>query len=118
MFNGGYSPSSSWVYHWSPAVTVNVGKPTGAVRVFASGTDPENAALTYKVFARDYEKALVLYKPLSYATGQGKGTLDDATATVQQLGGSYRQVNADGSLGPVITSVTLRNGEGVVLIKA
>jgi hypothetical protein len=118
MFNGGYSPSSSWVYHWSPAAAVNVGKPTGAMRLFASGADPQNAALTYKVFARDYENALVLYKPLSYATGTGKGTLDDATATVHQLGGNYRVVNGDGTLGPVVTSVSLRNGEGVVLIKA
>jgi hypothetical protein len=118
MFNGGYSPSSSWVYHWSPAAAVNVGKPTGAMRLFASGSDPQNAALAYKVFARDYENALVLYKPLSYATGKGKGTLDDATGTVHQLGGNYRVVNGDGSLGPVVTSVTLRNGEGVVLVKA
>src|SRR5581483_4383398 len=69
MFNGGYSPSSSWVYHWSPAAAVNVGKPAGAMRLFASGADPQNPALAYKVLARDYENALVLYKPLSYATG-------------------------------------------------
>jgi hypothetical protein len=118
MFYGGFSPSSSWVQHWSQAAAVNVGKPIGAMRVFASGSDPTNSALTYKVLSRDYEKALVLYKPLSYATGKGDGTLADATATQQQLGGNYRRVNSDGSLSGVITSIWLRNGEGAVLLKA
>jgi hypothetical protein len=48
----------------------------------------------------------------------GTGTTADATATTVALGGRYRQVNADGTLGPVVTSVTLRNGEGAVLVKA
>jgi hypothetical protein len=117
MFYGGYSPTSSWIYHWSQAATVNVGRPTGTMQVFASGADPQNASLSYRVYSRNYENALVLYKPLSYATGVS-GTLADATATTHQLGGNYRRVNADGSLGGVITSLTLRNGEGAVLIKA
>jgi hypothetical protein len=48
----------------------------------------------------------------------GEGTLDNATVTAVPLGGSYRQVNSDGSVGPVVTAISLRNGEGVVLIKA
>ena len=87
------------------------------MREFASGADPLSPSLTYKVFARDYENGLVLYKPLSYAAGAGEGTRNDQTATTHQLGGAYRVVNADGTLGPVVTRVTLRNGEGVVLIK-
>ena len=118
MLNGGYAPSTSWAEHWTEAAAVNIGTPTTAMRVLATGADPQNAALTYKVFARDYTNGLVLYKPLSYATGKGEGTLADATGTVQPLGGSYRVVNADGSLGAVVTAVTLRNGEGVVLVKA
>jgi hypothetical protein len=88
------------------------------MRQLATGTDPQNAALTYRVFARDYENGLAVYKPLSYTIGKGKGTTADATATAHQLGGNYRRVNADGTLGSVITSVSLRNGEGAVLIKA
>jgi hypothetical protein len=118
MFFGGDSPSTTWMQHWSPAVNVNVGAPAGAMRVFATGGDPANAALTYQVFARDYGNALVLYKPLSYAQGVGAGTTADATATTHQLGGNYRVVNANGTLGPVVTSVTLRNGEGAILVKA
>ena len=118
MFYGGFSPSTSWTQHWSQAAAVNVGKPTGPMQVFATGKDPLSPSLTYKVFNRSYDNALVLYKPQSYTQGVGSGTLADATATVHQLGGSYRRVNSDGTLSGVITSISLRNGEGAVLIKA
>jgi hypothetical protein len=118
MFYGGFSPSTTWLQHWSDAAKVDVGQPTGAMKVFASGSDPLSPMLDYKVYARDYENALVLYKPLSYKQSIGEGTLNDWTATTHQLNGNYRQVNADGTLGPVVNSIRLRNGEGAVLIKA
>ena len=118
MFFGGYNPSSTWTQHWSPAAAVDVGAPTSTMRVFATGIDPLSPMLDYKVFARDYENGLVLYKPLSYKSGIGEGTRNDQTATTHQLGGNYRRVNADGTLGAVITSIRLRNGEGAVLIRA
>ena len=62
----------------------------GAMKVFATGTDPANAALTYQVLSREYANALVLYKPLSYAQGKGEGTTANNTATTHQLGGTYR----------------------------
>ena len=118
MFYGGDSPSSSWTQHWSPAVNVNVGAPVGTMKVFATGTDPSNPALSYQVLSRDYANALVLYKPLSYAQGKGEGTTADATATTHKLNGNYRVVNSTGTLGPIVTSITLRNGEGAILVKA
>jgi hypothetical protein len=118
MFFGGDAPSTSWTEHWSAAAAVDVGKPAGAMRVFATGADPANTQLTYQVLARDYDKALVLYKPLSYAQGKGEGTTGNNTATTHQLGGVYRVVNANGTLGGFVTSITLRNGEGAVLVKA
>ena len=117
-FNGGEAPASPWTEHWSKAVTVDVGAPVGDMKTFATGADPSNAALTYRVFSRQYANGLVLYKPLSYATGASEGTTGANTATVHQLGGSYKVVNADGTLGPVVTSLSLKNGEGAVLIKA
>jgi hypothetical protein len=116
-FFGGYSPASSWTEHFSQAVTYNVGQPQGSWSVFATGTDPANSALTYKIFQRQYNNALVLYKPLSYSQGV-TGTTADNTATTHQLGGQYRELNADGTLGPVVTQITLRNGEGAILIPA
>jgi hypothetical protein len=118
MFFGGYNPASSWTEHWSPAAAVDIGTPAGDMRQLAAGLDPANSALTYKVFARDYTNGLVVYKPLSYATGQTEGTTANNTTTTHQLGGTYRQVQANGTLGPVVTAVALRNGEGAVFVKA
>ena len=118
MFFGGSSPAAAWRDVFVPAATVDVGRPLGGYTTFATGADPQNAALTYKVFGRQYQNALVLYKPLSYALGKGTGTNDQATATTQQLGGSYRRLYSDGTLGAVVTSVSLMNGEGAVLMKA
>jgi hypothetical protein len=46
------------------------------------------------------------------------GSLSDNTATAHALGGTYRPLRADGTLGPPVTSITLRNGEGAILIKS
>jgi hypothetical protein len=115
---GGEEPASAWSRHWWDAIAFNVGKPKGPFSEFASGTDPASPALSYHVFERAYDNALVLYKPLSYATGVGSGGTGDATATVHSLDGNYRLLNADGSLGPVTRTVTLRNGEGAILVRA
>jgi hypothetical protein len=118
MFYGGFNPSSTWTQHWTPAAAVNIGTPTGAMRVLASGTDPANSALTYRVFSREYSNGLVVYKPRSYATGKPEGTIANNTTTTHQLGGRYRQVMANGTLGPIVTAVAIRNGEGMVFVKA
>lgn len=117
MFYGGAEPATSWTRHWSPAAAYNVGQPQGAWSEFASGPDPANATLTYKVFRRNYTNAMVLYKPLSYKLGTGNGTLAGTTATTHQLGGTFRPLRADGTLGAPVTSVSLRNGEGAIFIR-
>ena len=117
MMNGGNEPASGWARHWTDAVKFDVGAPRGAAREFAAGADPANRGLAYKVYARDYSGALVLYKPLSYTRGVAGG-IGANTATTHQLGGNYRLVRADGTLGPVVRSVNLRNGEGAVLARA
>src|SRR5258706_8346767 len=117
MFFGGDTPAAAGSGTWIPSATVDVGRPTGGMTTFAAGADPENLALTYKVFRRDYGKAVGLYKPRSYALGVGTGTLNTATATTHPLSGSYRALNPDGTLGPVVTRVTLRNAEGIALMK-
>jgi hypothetical protein len=118
MLWGGENPSSNWSNHFFNALTYNVGQPLGTYSVFATGQDPSNTKLSYTIYQRQYSNALVLYKPLSSTPGLGSGTTADNTATTHQLNGNYRLVNADGTLGPVITQITLRNGEGAVLIKA
>src|SRR5207249_2898174 len=83
---GGSAPSTSWAQHWSQAVTFNVGQPTGGWTVFASGKDPSDAGLAYRIYERPYSGALVLYKPLSYGNNR-TGTTANATATTHALGG-------------------------------
>jgi hypothetical protein len=114
---GGYQPATTWARHWIGAINYNIGQPLGNWFDFATGLDPANWNLTYHVYGRTFGRALVLYKPLSYASGVS-GTLADSTATTHSLGGTYYRLNADGTLGSAVTSISLRNGEGAILIKA
>ena len=118
MFYGGFEPNSPWSRHWCPAVAFDVGQPTGKWSMFATGADPATPGLTYRIYQRPYEHVLVLYKPLSYARGaKASASLGDETITSHDLRGTYRPLSADGSLGPPITSISLRNGEGAILVK-
>jgi hypothetical protein len=117
MMNGGNEPATSWTRHWTNAIKYNVGQPQGALSVFAQGADPADRSLQYKVYQRKYQNALVLFKPVSYYLGKN-GTVADTSATTHQLDRNYRQLRADGTLGPVIRSITLRNGDGAILIPA
>lgn len=115
---GGEEPASDWSRHWWDAIAFDVGRPIGAISEFATGTDPAKPALTYRVFQRSYKNALVLFKPLSSAPGKETGGTGDQSATVHQLDREYRKLSADGSLGPVTRTVSLRNGEGAILVPA
>jgi hypothetical protein len=114
---GGTEPSTSWTRHWAPAATYNIGQAQGAMSVFATGADPNNRSLQYRVYRRNFTNAMVLYKPLSSNTQSVDGSLSNTTATTHQLGGTFRPLRADGTLGSPVTSVTLRNGEGAILIR-
>jgi hypothetical protein len=115
---------STWA--WNPAVPYDVGQPdvipSGAVDfegnantkehyLFASGADPVNASLTYRVLARRYTNALVLVKLLP--TGS---TVDDNSITTHALDGSYGVLQADGLMGPTVTQASIRNNEALILI--
>jgi hypothetical protein len=117
-FYGGFAPATSWTQHWSQAVTYNVGQPIGEWSLFATGPDPSSWGRTYRIYQRSYTNALVLYKPLSSTSGSSSGSLSSASATTTRLNGTYRPLRANGTLGSPVTSITLRNGEGAILIKA
>jgi hypothetical protein len=116
---GGASPASSWSQHFFGAATYNVGQPVGPWSVLDSGLDPNDNRFSYRVYQRQYSGALVLYKPLSSTVNDtAQGSLAGSTATTVQLPGSYHALQADGSLGPTVNSVSLRNGEGAILVPA
>jgi hypothetical protein len=118
MFFGGQDPNGAWTKHWTAAVAYDVGKPTGKWSEFATGPDPSNKDLTYKVLQRTYSNALILHKPLSHVRGnRTPPKIGEETETKHELKGTYRPLLADGTLGPPVTSISLRNGEGAILIK-
>jgi hypothetical protein len=115
---------SQW--QWNPAVEFDVGTPDHVPPgktdfeghypstehyVFAEGADPYRPDLTYRVLARRFTNALVLARMLPAGS-----VVNDLSATVHALDGSYAVLNADGTLGEVVTSVTIRNNEGFILI--
>ncbi len=116
--------ASTWA--WNPAVQYDVGQPdvipSGAVDfegrantkehyVFATGPDPVNSSLTYRVLARRFTNALVLVKMLPAGS-----TVDNTSITTHDLGGSYGVLQADGLIGPTVTQASIRNNEALILI--
>ncbi len=99
---------------WIRAQEANVGHPLGP-RVLASrGTDP--LGQTYAVYTRDLDRALVIMR---VNQGWGAHSYVDATAVSIPLPATdqWLPLNADGTLGAPVTSVTLRNVEAAILVK-
>jgi hypothetical protein len=116
---GGVEPATPWRRHWVAAAAYDIGRPTGERSVWASGPDPGNPRFAYRVFARRFRRALVLYKPLSTTRGfYDRSSTGKETATRHELHGAYRPLRADGTLGAAVTSVSLRNGEGAILVQS
>jgi hypothetical protein len=95
---------------WCGAMDYELGSYGPRYYDFDSGTDPKG--YYYNVYARQYQNGLVLIRPRG-AWGQD---FDDATKMTLSLPGNYRYLAPDGTLGGVITSIQLRNGEGAILI--
>jgi hypothetical protein len=109
--NSWSSPYSSM---WLRAQEADIGHPLGA-RVLASrGTDP--LGQSYGVFTRELDRALVVVR---VNQGWGSHTYADGTAVTIPLPSTDQWVplNADGTLGSPVTSITLRNVEAAILIK-
>lgn len=117
MLYGGAEPATPWQRHWIPAAAYDIGLPAGKWALWASGPDPGNRGMGYRVYARRFHKALVLYKPLSTKHGFYERTsTGKETATRHSLRGTYRPLRVDATLGGRVSSITLRNGEGAILI--
>ncbi|HEY7154825.1 MAG TPA: Ig-like domain-containing protein [Gemmataceae bacterium] len=138
-FFGGEGTGTAWVKswspppplfnHWSPAAAYNVGTPVGPlpdpsqIPVIATGQESDQS--TYTVYERAFtgsngQPVLVLYKPVSVLPNGGSSTLTDSeSATTVPLGGSYYVLQADGTLSSTaVTSISLYNGEGAILVQA
>ncbi len=101
---------------WIKAIEVNVGAPQAARYTYQTGTDPRGRG--YTVYARDFDKALVLYRP-----SQGWDTpqyFDDSTAVTVNLPGgeTWKQLFSNGMpAGNAVTSFSLRQAEAMIMMK-
>jgi len=105
------------IYAWYDAMGYDIGQPvSGFNSDWAHGQDPSQPGLTYYVFAREYTDALVLFKAKP-AGSPTHGVYGANSETIHQLDAAYRPLKPDGTLGDPVTSVTLRNWDGAILIK-
>ncbi|MCX6831863.1 MAG: hypothetical protein NT028_06960 [candidate division Zixibacteria bacterium] len=111
FYNPGYDTLS-----WIPAMGYELGVPIAHYQLATSGASPDKAGASYKVWMRDYQGGRVYIRP--------KDDLDlgiwgsASTPVTVSLGGTYQQLNTDGTLGSVITSLSLHGAEGAIVIPA
>jgi hypothetical protein len=121
---------------WFPAMGVEIGSPDangmnggkrlvetawkrGGAPDYISGQSRTACADGTKcpdVWRRDFTNAVVLFRPWR-ANVHLESELDTPSQPIE-LGGRYYPLKADGSAAPGITSVTLRGGEGAILMKS
>ena len=97
---------------WLKAIEMNIGSPSGARAVVASGTDASGSS--YKVWGRDFGSALVMVRPSGNGSSFGDATKASLTLPTNDR---YLPLHADGTVGAPVTSVELRASEAVVLLK-
>lgn len=99
---------------WIPAMGYDLGLPIAHYQLAASGTSPDMAGAQYKIWYRDYQQGRVYTRPKDHIDASVWG--NTSTPITVDLGGSYRQVLIDGTLGPVITSISLRATDGAIVV--
>jgi hypothetical protein len=93
---------------------VDIGLATGARSVLQRGTD--GAGQPYAAYGREFENAFVIYRPMQNWALRDFG--DKTVETIEVPGErDWRMLLADGSTKPVFSSVRLRHGEAVILMK-
>jgi hypothetical protein len=136
------TPPFSNVYRWGPwfpARGLDIGGPDpagyrgGARAITETGNTPWkkggspdyisgqshaacDAHTCSDLWRRDFTRAIVLFRP--WSSGWHNDAELDTPSQPIALGGTYYPLNADGTTGPGVTSVTLRGGEGAILMKA
>lgn len=99
---------------WLKAQEYPVGHPTSPRHLILTGQDSTGTG--FKVWARDFDHALVLARPNGTWKNRNYG---DGTAASVPLpdGQALRPLHGDGTLGTPVATVTLRAGEAMILIR-
>lgn len=98
-----------FVSQWLPAYEQNIGLPTAEATVLQTGS---SGCGTYKILSRVFTNATVLLRPRD---AWACNTFGDSTAVSVTLGGIMQILQPNGTLSTNLTSVSLRNGEAVIL---
>ena len=97
---------------WCKARDFDVGQPIDPLySTWQTGTD--SAGQSYTIYKRTYTKALMLSRPQA---GWPATPNYSTPSQTYDLGGTYRLLHYDGTLGPDITKIALCMGEAVTLI--
>jgi hypothetical protein len=99
---------------WLKAQEADIGHPRAPRSVYTTGTD--GSGKSYAVYAREFDRALVLMR---IPQGWDTQSFGEETAAKIQLpaGEEWLPLRADGTTTSPVTSVVLRNSEAVILIK-
>jgi hypothetical protein len=121
LFQMNGNPSNYWIdegavnwdtLSWRGCMEFDVGSFLGRVTLHASGNDPTGQE--YAIYKRDYANALVFVRPRI----QWNHNITPQTAVTITLPTAYRALQIDGSLGPLNTSFSIKNGCGLILAKS
>jgi PKD repeat protein len=115
LFGGAGNPAEAgWdTLTWRGCVEVaqaELGSAVGEPYAYAEGTDPTGK--TYRVWARHYENGLTLVRN----RGNYNQGIEPETATSVALHAAFQPVAPEGEIGAAVSSITLRNGEGAILL--
>lgn len=110
-------------YDWLPACEVDVGQPVDdKYQVVAKGVD--STGQNYRIFARRYSNSLILCRPKinwshdNYGDNTGVVIALPSYATSTGGGNLFTPLKVDGTLGPAVSQVTLRQPESAILFPA
>ena len=108
-----WKPLSSY---WVNAQEYDIGQPKANYYIWKTNTNPgDQVGQKYRIYRRDYTKAIVLFRT-RYDWDPANFKDHGARSDYYDLGGNYRVLYPDGTLGPEINQIALSLSEGVVLI--
>jgi len=117
MLYGGFDPNSAWTQHWTPAAAYDVGLPTTAFSLLPKEpTQPTRRSLTRSTNATTATRWSCTNPLLQ--TRRRHRNLDERHRHHPSTQRHVPPPECRRTLSGPVTTVTLRNGEGAILIKA
>jgi len=119
-------PDQRFIDNWYAAIEYDIGQPLDPYYILHQEDDPSCPHDSYgiaRVYAREFERALVVSCPLPHWDSAFTPSYSVALPSYEVGGAAtsnrYRILHSDGSLDEnVIDSISLRNSDGAILIKA